>query len=273
MCTSFVSHQEFDVKITTGSQEDITLGTSPVPKGGFVGFRPAVVDAGPHGAVTRMILAGIMEPFGINPLDTTGMAVRASSPDGGTGIAYVPVIKSSDITILQGPGPIPPPNGILSSGSQDQIITFGTVYTASGGPAVLPVKIEPLGLVNGSEIVPFTRWFNVTVPRDSFVLNSSEPYFFMVQSSARSLPSGTVKFALGEDVGGRHFVENATVEISNVMHGGVQTGIASLKPPAREEGQPPGSNQVLATAGIGGMAAAVAGTISFLVLRQRPTSP
>lgn len=273
MCTSFVSHQEFDVTVTAGSQEGITLGASPVPKGGFVGFKPAVVDAGPHGSVSRMILAGIMEPFGINPLDTTGLAVRAVSPDGDSGIAYVPVIKSSDITILHGPGPIPAPKDILSSGSQDQIITFGSVYAPSGGPAVLPVKIEPLGLVNGSKIAPFTRWFNVTVPHDSFALNSSEPYFFMVQSSARSLPSGTVKFALGEDVGGVHFVENATVEISNVMHGGVQTGIVSLAPPAQEQGQLQGSIPVLATAGIGGMAAAVAGTISVLVLRQRPTGP
>lgn len=264
-CTGFVSYEELPITVYSEEPQQVKISTSQVPDGGYVKFIPDHFGVQGNGSISRMVVAGIMEPFMINPVDTKTLEIQITSADGSTGIAYVPIIHRSNITVLTNPAPIKPDGNLISSGSQMAIIPFGVVYEPSGGePSTLPVKLEALGLVNGSKIVPFTPSFNVTIPRNSFVLNSSEPYYFMVESTANSLPSGKITFAIGQDMGGQHFVQNVTLEISDVMHGGIQTFATS------QSSQP--SNSWMPTVGIGGLVGGGAGAISFFALRRKPSS-
>lgn len=268
MCTGFVSSEEFPITVISDKHQRVTLDALAMPKDGYVKFLPDAVYPSGNGSVSHMIMAGIMEPFGINPFDTTAMAVRATSEDGSTAVSYIPIIDRGGITILSKPGPIKPQGNLISSGSQIQIIPFGVVYDPCGSPRTLPVKLDPLGLVNGSHIVPFTKSFGVTIPRDSFVLNSSEPYYFMVESMATSLPSGKITFALGEDEGEKQFVQNVTLEISNVHFGGIpQGGPGGVKLEKAEPSQT--SDPWTLPVMIGGLAGGGAGMASFLALRRR----
>lgn len=234
MCSEFVSHEEFPITVTADKHQAIHLDAVGVPDGGYVKFIPDIVDTDTKPSVSKMVIAGIMEPFGINLYDTTAMAMRARSTDGSIALEYVQIIDRGGITILSKPGPIKLEGNVISSGSQTQIIPFGVVCDPSNGPRTLPVKLEALGLVNGSAIVPFTPSFSVKIPRDSFVLNATEPYFFMVESLAKSLPSRKITFALGQEIGEQHFIQNITLNISNIQHGGVNS--FSIGSPMPEHG-------------------------------------
>ncbi|MDE1766844.1 MAG: hypothetical protein KGI27_11325 [Thaumarchaeota archaeon] len=274
MCESFVGHEEFPITVHSDRPTMVRLDAQ-VPSGGYLKFIPDSFDVTSNGSSSRMIIAGIMEPFMINPLDTHPMTIKAISADSNIAIAYLPVIQSDNVTVLTSPAPISPVNSqLLTSGSQTAIIPFGVVYEPQAdADSTLPVKLQALGIVNGSDIVPFTSSFSVKIPQDSFVLNASEPYYFMVEPISHSLPSGSITFAVGQEVGGQHFVQNVTLDISNVRYGESSIQVSSSQYDLQSTGpnsQNTGSNPLVATIGIGGIVGVGAGAISFFVLRRKP---
>src|SRR5579875_712456 len=269
MCESFVGSEEFPVAVYSKTPTTVKLDAQ-VPAGGYLKFIPDTLEAESNGSRSKMVIAGIMEPFIINPLDTYPMEIKATSSDGSNAVAYLPIIHFENVTVLKSAAPIQPVSkDLLSSGSQTAIIPFGVVYEPQAdSSAALPVRLEALGLVNGTNIVPFTPSFSVKIPQDSFVLNASSPYHFMVEAISHSLPSRSITFALGEHVGSQRFVQNVTLSISNVRFGGLGGSQIMVSPPSSQQND--ATNPMFTTVWIGGIVGTGAGTISFFVLRRKP---
>jgi hypothetical protein len=230
-CLGFITNQEIPLTITSSGQTHVKLEGSQLPNGGWVEILPKTLEVGPNGATAKIVMTGVERPPGINPIDTHAMAVHAVSDNGNIATIFVPVTIVQNVTVLHSAGPILFENTIPINSNQQQNAVYGAVYDPSDNSKQIQASLSVIGLVNGTTVEPLPSWLGVEIPNSTFTLDALKPYYFMIYPTTSSAPEGTFTVAIGEEVGGEHFVENLKLNVFNAYFGAASTGELRLGPP------------------------------------------
>ena len=209
-------YQDFPIIVHSREGTTVDLNVPNIPDGGWVKFVPQKLTIGPNGSKATMIIAGIEEPNMGNPLADKPLIIEGKSSNG-TATTILPVRTNENLAILHSAGPFELGSTTLNS-NEDGMVIPGVVYDPNDNSnSTLQVNLSSLGMVDGSTIVPFPSWFSIKILKPSFTLNSDEPYYFTIETITHGAPSsGSYAFALDEEVGGVHYIGNATFSILNV---------------------------------------------------------
>jgi hypothetical protein len=222
-CSSFTTYDEYPITISSQSMMNIKLDAVPILPGSWVRFVPQQLEVGPTPSLVKMIMSGAEELFLIAH-EQKAMAIQAVSNDGNIATSFLPIIKIQNITVLNSPGPIQFGGELTLNSNQSSMATFGVVYDPSDSKSSMPVSLSVIGLVNDSKIVPLPSWLHVYIPKPSFNLNATEPYYFLIQPTTHSAPQGAYTFAIKELVDGQEFTQYVRINIMDIFLGGPSVG-------------------------------------------------
>lgn len=270
-CLGFITHQEIPLTITSPAQTQVHLEITQLPNGGWVEIVPKTVEVGPEGATATIMMAGAERPPGINPSVTHAMEVRAISEDGSEAAVFVPMRVAQNVTVLHSPGPILFGTTVPINSNQKQNAVFGTVYDPQDNSKQIRVSLSVLGFVNGTTVGPLPKWLSVEIPNSTFTLDALKPYYFMIYPKTSSAPEGKFSVAIGEEVGGEHFVENINLDDFNMYFGGAIASSASSTGPSESfpAQQPIAGGSWSSLACFGAIVGAGATAISVYVMRKK----
>lgn len=212
-CGGFGTYTEFPITTSSQKATNVTLHAFDIPYGGWVKFSPPQLAVGPSGSSAKMIVAGVVQPYGGPPPDTRAMKVQALSGGKSVALSYVPLIKGHSLSVLNSSGPIDLDGQIINNINGTNFNTFGVVYDAeNSSEKSLPVNLSVLGLhdSNASALPP---WIKVKIPKSSFILNDSIPYYFTLGTITTNAPVGLHQIAIKENVGDKTFVSNLQLQI------------------------------------------------------------
>jgi hypothetical protein len=218
-CMGFTSYEEFPIKVYSDKNEMVTLGASNTPDAAWIKFQPAAVLATPEGTSAKMIIAGSGKPFMINPIGTDVMHINVNSKEG-ISTTYIPLLKSGQqIKVINSTGPIGL-GSVLANINNATPNSFGIVYD-SNQTDTLPVSLSVLGVMQDNKIVPLPSWLSIKFEPSSFNLNSSQPFYFKIETATFSPPTGSHSIVVvGEKVGEKNYTENLQVNIPNPIRFG-----------------------------------------------------
>ncbi|MDE2588197.1 MAG: hypothetical protein KGL95_00810, partial [Patescibacteria group bacterium] len=118
---------------------------------------------------------------------------------------------------------------------------------------------------------PLPKWLSVEIPNSTFTLDALEPYYFMIYPKTSSAPEGRFSVAIGEEVGGEHFVENLNLDDFNAYFGEAVSSSAPSTGPSETLSEPQSSGSWTMPAIIGGVAGGGGAAVVFLVLGRKPS--
>lgn len=270
-CLGFITHQEIPLTITSPTKTHVRLVATQLPNGGWVKIVQSTVEAGPEGATAKIMMAGAERPPGINPLVTHAMEVQAISDDGSKANVFVPIRVVQNVTVLHSPAPLLFGTKVIINSNQKQNAVFGVVYDPQDDSKKIQVSLSVLGFVNGTAIGPLPKWLSVEIPNSTFTLDALEPYYFMIYPKTSSAPEGRFSVAIGEEVGGEHFVENLNLDDFNAYFGEAVSSSAPSTGPSETLPEPQSSGSWTMPAIIGGVAGGGGAAVVFLVLGRKPS--
>jgi hypothetical protein len=217
-CGSGPIYEEVPLTVYSNSTQTVKITALGLEEGEWVKFVPDQLVTTPNGVTAKMIIAGYEVPALKNPLADKPLIIQAASPNE-TQTKVIPVIPLNLISILHSPSPIK--LGTITANSN--VVTFGSsgvVYDPlDNSNGTLPVKLSVLGLLNGNNTISLPSWLSVDIPNSLFILNATQPYYFMTTVKTSNAPSsGTYTIAIDENIGGQHFVQPEEIIIENVRH-------------------------------------------------------
>ena len=219
---TFIGSEEWPVHVSSSVSSNVSLSVSNVPCGIWAKIIPAQIpNVGPSGVTARLLLAGAMSGLpGASKQGNASLVIEAAAPNGLRASYTLPIQQHGNLTELESPGPvIQAEAGAYSSaytiGNTSDI--FGIVYNPSGaqGSQTLNVSLSASGLVQDGSLVPFPSWMKVSLPTPTFILNSSEPYYFEVNVSTLPPHFGSYEIAIGESANGQLFSDIVTITTHN----------------------------------------------------------
>ncbi len=230
MCLGFITNQQLPLNLVSGSKTQVRLEMSSLPNGGWVEIYPKILQVGPSGSSSKLLMAGAEWPPGINPFDTKAMTIRALSQNGDISTVYVPITVVQNVTVLHSSGPIQFEKEVPMNSDQKQNAVYGVVYDPLDDSNQIQSSLKILGMVNDTKIVPLPSWLEVEMPNSTFTLKAHEPYYFMINPVTSYAPVGTFVIAIGEHVGERDYIQNMTLHVFNMHYTGGVGQSLSLGP-------------------------------------------
>jgi len=215
-CGSFSGYEEYAITVYSDERRNIELETLNVPEGVYARFVPdRLSNVGPEGTSTTLIVAGASGPRAPYPvIGAEVITIEAVSSDSIVARNFLPVAQGKKLTILDSPRPIEFFDEIWIDTSGTNYQSFGVVYdpyeSLNGS---LSVNLSVLGLLKGGEIFPIPSWLQLEIPKDSFALNATKPYYFIIKANTDSAPVGTHTIVIEEIIAGQHFVEKLKIRV------------------------------------------------------------
>ncbi|HVP23606.1 MAG TPA: hypothetical protein VMS77_06815 [Conexivisphaerales archaeon] len=216
--TDFVANETFPITVVSPKSTDVELDITGLPDSAWASLSTNTLrNVGPSGkAAILTIFGAIADSGGPGGAPTYNVTVTAHGADGSLSQVGFSVIVPVPLTVLHQPGPL----NITwiepwrASQSGPSYTLCGAVYdpqTTSSGS--LPVELTPLGMVNGSQIMPLPSWIAFTWPVQVTKLEAEMPIYFETEALLNGAPVGAYTFAFGEEIGGVAFVFNVTMDI------------------------------------------------------------
>ena len=229
-CSGFVSEEEFPITISSSDGTNgnrIGLTTPDIPEGVWAKFVPTDATESSDVLSGRLKLAGAVRPFTSFPPDTFVLLVEASDGTNSPVTNYLPIIRTNNMTVLHSPEKIGFPFPIAQNVNGTNFTYAGLVYdpyeNSSSQSNSLPVSLSIKGIAQqaGGTISPLPDWIKVELPASSFVLNATQPYYFLVKATTHMAPVGSFYLAIDESVGKKdHFTGYLRVDVLESMYGG-----------------------------------------------------
>jgi len=190
------------------------LTTPDIPEGVWAKFVPTDATESSDVLSGRLKLAGAVRPFTSFPPDTFVLLVEASDGTNSPVTNYLPIIRTNNMTVLHSPEKIGFPFPIAQNVNGTNFTYAGLVYdpyeNSSSQSNSLPVSLSIKGIAQ-----------QVELPASSFVLNATQPYYFLVKATTHMAPVGSFYLAIDESVGKKdHFIGHLRVEVLESMYGG-----------------------------------------------------
>ena len=217
-CASGPTNDYLDLTLSSVKKANVILSVNG-PKGVWAKIFPNRITAGPNVTVARIMTAGIS--ISDEPKENAGAKdplVITASADGVNITKILGVQVDNNSTVLQGAGPIILDRQIAFSGNGWMLSTMRiVVYDPESGSGSLPVTLSVLGMINGSTTSSLPPWLSIVMPRTSFLLNATAPYYIPVGIMTNGAPqSGMYEIAISENVGGMRFIIPEKILITNM---------------------------------------------------------
>lgn len=229
-CSGFIGYEEFPVTVYSKKNQQVSLTASNKPSSAWIKFQPSDLVATPQGTSAKMIVAGTVKPFMINPIGTDVMHINVNST-AGLSTTYIPLTKSGQqISVINSTGPIDLGSALanINNATPD---SFGLVYDSNQG-TTLPVSLSVLGIKQDNKTVEMPSWLSVKFEPSSFLLNSSQPFYFKIETATFSPPAGSHStVVIGEKIGEKNYTEDLQVNIPNPVRMGGMPAMASAMSP------------------------------------------
>ncbi len=225
MCSGFDAYEEYPVTVYSSTQRQVQLSLPDIPSGKYARFIPDTLVAGPNGATSTMIVAGIVKPGIPNAMLNPFVTVTATSQGGNKAVNFLQIAESGNLTVINSPKPIDLNSNFGGNGKSGYAI-FGTVYDPQDySSSPLPVKLSVLGLDDNGNIKPMPSWLSVSIPDSTFSLKPTIPYYFTIEFTSDNATDGTYPVAITENIGGSSFTQDVAIKIykPEIFHGGVMT--------------------------------------------------
>lgn len=238
MCLGFAAQEEFPISVSyssaaaLGSNEVVSLTALGVPEGAWAKFVLANFSlnsvqgaTGNSLASGKLLLAGAVKPFGGFPPDTQPIVIRASlqktENEQGSPVAvdYLPIVRTGNLTILHDSTEgISFTTQIINNVNGTNFAYYGAVYDPiedhydgekyyadSRSGKSLQVTLSVAGIAKkGSEerkeVSPMPSWLRADIPTSSFVLNASQPYYFVIKTTTSTAPVGDYLIVIDETI-------------------------------------------------------------------------
>lgn len=213
MCSGFNAYEEYPITVYSSTEKQVQLSLPDVPSGKYARFIPDELVAGPNGATSTLIVAGIVKPGVPNALFNPVVTITAISPDGSKAVNYLQIAESQNLTVIHFPKPIDITGNFGGDGKTGSGIS-GLVYDPSNYSSdSLPVKLSVLGLDDGGKTTAMPPWLSVSIPDSTFSLKPTIPYYFTIEFTSNNAPLGTYHVAIGENVGESYFTKDVEITI------------------------------------------------------------
>lgn len=228
-CSSGTAYQTVPVTVFSDNLQTVHLEPMITQKGGWIKFIPEMLEAGPDGTRSDMVMAGYLIPFKSNPLAEQPLIIQATSQNGEKTTKVIPV-RFGEISVIDNEDSAIALNQIRANSNGTSYAISGVVYdpfddgNSYNADESLEVSLSVLGMWNtnddGSDIGKITdlpTWLSVDISESSFVLDANVPHHFIVIANTANAPeSGTYHVAIKQNIGDKgDFVELQKIIIEN----------------------------------------------------------
>lgn len=215
-CFSFSVYKEYPITVFSPERTKVKLNVLNVPKGVWVKLVPQELDVGPNGTSAKMMVAGGVYPYTIPTGEIVPLIIQAEYKHGNAAIGDLLARTSIfGLTVLHSIGPIEFPEEAMWFGPMDAPHTvFGALYDPrESSNDSLSVHLSVLGVLKEGKILPLPSGLKVDIPNPSFILNASQPHYFLIKTYTASAPLGTHTIAIEEIIDGQRFIEKLQIRV------------------------------------------------------------
>lgn len=215
-CTGLVTYQKMPITVFSNVSQTVTLDATTVQKGGWIKFVPEKLVATPNGTSSNMLIAGYLVPFRSNPSAEKSLIIETSSETDST-TTVIPIRFGTISVINDEPSPISLGKiGANSNGTHYSISNAVYDPLKDDSADSVSVTLSVLGLWKDGNVSDLPDWLSVNIPKQSFALNATKPYHFMIVAQTDNAPvSGTYHIAINENINGENFTELQELVIEN----------------------------------------------------------